>query len=147
RRWFALRDAHPPFFAQITAPARGSGSRQLMPRWISLLTGLILAAALGVQSPPAGGTAYADAASPWLPRPSASGDDTYSGYVDVPSGGATVNTSSITVKGWVVDRTATGWSGVDDVQVYAGLADQGGTLLAHANIAQPRPDVATVLQS
>ena len=39
--------------------------------------------------------AAADAVSPWLPGPNAVGDDTYSGFIDSPAPGATVNVNSI----------------------------------------------------
>src|SRR5207253_5832566 len=83
---------------------------------------------------PAATRAAADAASPWLPGPNAVGDDTFTGFIDAPAVGAmVVPSATLVVRGWIVDRTAAGWSGVDDVQIYLGLQDQGGTLLAHAN--------------
>ena len=47
----------------------------------------------------------------------------------------------MTVRGWVVDRTAQGWTGIDDVQIYLGLPDQGGSLVTRASIGQRRDDV------
>jgi hypothetical protein len=88
--------------------------------------------------------AFANAASPWSPGPNASGDDTYAGFIDSPVSGVTVTpNSTITIRGWAVDQTAVGWSGIDDVQVYLGLQDQGGTLLVHANVGVRRDDVAS----
>ncbi len=88
--------------------------------------------------------AAADAVSPWLPGPNAVGDDTYSGFIDSPAPGATVNVNSIlTVAGWVVDRSASGWSGIDDVEIYLGLLDQGAPLLSKAAIGVRRDDVAS----
>jgi hypothetical protein len=88
--------------------------------------------------------AHATPASPWLPGPNASGEDTYLGFIDSPISGSTVApNSTIVVQGWAVDQTAQGWSGIDDVQVYLGLQDQDGTLLAHGTVGVPRPDVAT----
>jgi hypothetical protein len=88
----------------------------------------------------------ADPAPPWLPGPSAAGDDTYSGSIDTPSAGATVSqNSTIVVQGWVVDRTAVGWTGIDDVQVYLGLQEQGAPLLADAHVGLRRDDVAAAL--
>ncbi len=90
--------------------------------------------------------AAADAASPWTPGPGASGDDTYTGFIDTPAPNATVLPSGLlTIQGWVVDRTAVGWSGIDDVEVYSGLQDQGGTLLVRATVNQRRDDVAAAL--
>src|SRR5205085_4468318 len=47
--------------------------------------------------------------------------------------------------GWFVDRTAEGWAGADDVEIYLGTFGNGGRLLTHALFAQDRPDVATTL--
>jgi hypothetical protein len=91
-------------------------------------------------------TAAADASSPWSPGPGAVGDDTLSGAIDTPANGATVSpSSSVVVQGWVVDTTAVGWTGIDAVDVYLGLQDQGGPLIAHANVGQRRDDVAAAL--
>jgi hypothetical protein len=90
--------------------------------------------------------AAADAASPWLPGPNAVGDDTYTGAIDSPVPGAVVQLNSkIIVSGWVVDQTAVGWTGIDDVQVYLGLMEQGAPMLARAATGQRRDDVAAVL--
>jgi hypothetical protein len=53
--------------------------------------------------------------------------------------------STIQVRGWIVDRTAVGWTGVDGVQIYRGLQDQGGTLLASASVGVRRDDVVSAL--
>ena len=90
--------------------------------------------------------AGADTASPWLPGPNAVGDDTFSGFIDSPVSGAVIQfNSTVSVQGWVVDRTAVGWSGVDDVQVYLGMQDQGAPMLADAHVGLPRTDVAQAL--
>lgn len=90
--------------------------------------------------------AHADAASPWTPGPSAVGDDTYSGFIDSPiSGTSILPNATVVVQGWVVDRTAIGWSGIDDVQVYLGLQDQGGVLMNDATLGVRRDDVASAL--
>jgi hypothetical protein len=97
-------------------------------------------AALGLQA----STVAANAVNAWNPGPGASGDDTYAGFIDTPTSGATVTPNSmITISGWAVDQTAVGWSGIDDVQVYLGQQDQGGTLLVHGNIGVKRDDVAS----
>jgi hypothetical protein len=89
-------------------------------------------------------TVAADAASPWLPGPSASGDDTYIGFIDTPvSGNTVIANSTIVIQGWAVDQTAVGWSGIDDMQVYLGVQDQSGTLLVRGTVAGRRDDVAT----
>jgi hypothetical protein len=90
--------------------------------------------------------AVADAGSAWIGGPNAVGDDTFSGFIDAPTSGSTVpHLSTIVVRGWIVDRTAVGWTGVDDVQIYQGLQDQGGTLLARANVGVRRDDVVAAL--
>jgi hypothetical protein len=104
------------------------------------LFGLCLAVCTLAQS---AAPALADAASPWSPGPNAVGDDTYTGFIDAPASGSTVVPSqTLVVRGWVVDHTAAGWSGIDDVQIYLGLQDQGGTLLVRGNVGQQRDDVA-----
>jgi hypothetical protein len=81
----------------------------------------------------------------WAPGPGAVLENTYAGFIDVPAANATVPTGSFNVLGWVVDRTAQGWAGIDDVQVYLGAMDGGGRMLARASFAQSRPDVGAAL--
>jgi hypothetical protein len=79
----------------------------------------------------------------WQPGPGAILDPTYTGFIDLPTNGATVpGSGSFTVAGWFVDMTAQGWAGADDVQVWLGTMDGGGRMLAKAFFAQSRPDVA-----
>lgn len=86
--------------------------------------------------------AAADAGSPWIAGPNAVGDDTFVGFIDLPTPGVTIQrNSTVNVRGWVVDRTAQGWTGIDDVQIYLGLSDQGGSLVTRASIGQRRDDV------
>lgn len=77
----------------------------------------------------------------WAAGPGAAGNNTYVGFIDQPSGGSTVGTGALAVTGWVVDTTAAGWAGIDNVQIYNGLMGQGGSMVAQANFAQNRPDV------
>ncbi len=49
---------------------------------------------------------------------------------------------SFTVAGWFFDKTAQGWAGADDVEVWQGTMDGGGRQLVKLNFAQNRPDVA-----
>src|SRR5919197_729499 len=81
----------------------------------------------------------------WQPGPGGVLDNTYDGFIDVPAANATVSTNGFEVDGWFVDRTAEGWAGTDDVQVWLGTMDGGGRMLAKAQIAQSRPDVAGAL--
>jgi len=81
----------------------------------------------------------------WSPGPDAAGDNTYTGFIDLPAANATVAPGGFTVAGWFVDTSADGWAGADDVQVWVGTMDGGGRLLFKPNFAQNRPDVATAL--
>ena len=82
----------------------------------------------------------------WLPGPGATGDNTYSGVIDAPLAGARVTSSgAVELTGWFVDRTAQGWAGADDVEIFLGSMGNGGTLLSHAFLARDRPDVAATL--
>ena len=114
--------------------------RFTLPRLIALLStvsGLLLASV-----PPVSAQTAAD----WQPGPGAALDNTYAGFVDVPPGGSTVpGSGSFTVAGWFVDKTAQGWAGGDDLQVWLGTMDGGGKMLAKALFAQSRPDVGAAL--
>ena len=73
----------------------------------------------------------------WLPGPDGVGSATYTGSIDRANGPQ--------VSGWVVDTTAQGWTGIDDVQLWDGLMSAGGRLVSHAVIQGNRPDVAATL--
>src|ERR1051325_526069 len=105
------------------------------------LTWLGIAALIGGLLAPA--AASADPLTSWTPGPGAQGDNTYDGFIDLPAMNATVPTGNFTVAGWFVDKTAQGWAGADDVQVWLGTMDGGGRMLARAMFAQSRPDVAS----
>jgi hypothetical protein len=106
---------------------------------VSILT-LAIATALAMVLLPA--LTYADAVTDWTPGPGAVGDNTYDGFIDLPTNNATIGTGSFTASGWFVDKTAQGWAGADDVQLWLGTMDGGGQLLTRLNFAQSRPDVA-----
>ena len=79
----------------------------------------------------------------WLAGPGAVGENTYSGVIDTPVAAAAVTmVGAVQVAGWFVDRTADGWAGADDLEIYLGAMGNGGTLLTHAFFARERPDVA-----
>ena len=79
----------------------------------------------------------------WSPGPNAAGSNTYAGQIDLPTPGAVVfATGEFEIRGWVVDQSAQGWAGIDDMDVYDGIAGAGGTFLGKAIIAQPRTDVS-----
>jgi hypothetical protein len=87
-------------------------------------------------------TVLADTLSTWTSGPGAILDNTYDGFIDLPTANATVSNGGFTVAGWFVDKTAEGWAGADDVQIWQGTMDGGGKLLTKAIFAQSRPDVA-----
>jgi hypothetical protein len=88
----------------------------------------------------------ADATTAWTAGPGASGDDTYDGYIDLPAAGSTVPSGgSSLVGGWIVNKQAQGWAGIDGMQVYNGQMGSGGTMLASGIVGQSRPDVGAAL--
>jgi hypothetical protein len=106
----------------------------------SLFVWLAFAGMLGTLVVPT--SVSADAFSTWTAGPGAVGDDTYDGFIDVPTANSSVGTGGFTVSGWFVDTTAEGWAGADNVQIWQGTMDGGGKLLTQALFAQSRPDVA-----
>jgi len=99
--------------------------------WLMAVVFLSLAAPVRAQEVPGGGG--------WSPAAGAAGDNTYEGFVDQPSDGASIPLgAAFHVSGWMVDTTAEGWAGVDDVAVLNGTT----VLAAHGAVANSRPDVA-----
>lgn len=104
---------------------------------------MLVVALFGTALPVAAQTAGAGG---WSSGPDATGDNTYQGYVDLPTGGAAIPAgSSVLVGGWVVDSAAQGWAGIDQVQVFNGAMAGGGKQLATGLVAQNRADVASFL--
>lgn len=103
----------------------------------ALLRRLISVPLLALGAWLATGTAYA---AEWQPGPDASGPSYVVGFADRvrQTGGDWV------VEGWVLDRTAEGWTGITEVHVYAGEVGTG-PFLGAAQVHQPRPDVAAAL--
>jgi Bacterial Ig domain len=99
---------------------------------LPLLVGLIFGPSL----------AAADPLSDWTAGPNGVGDDTYDGFIDTPASGASVPTGDFAVTGWFVDKSAEGWAGADQMQVFLGPMGSGGTMLVSGAVAQSRPDVA-----
>jgi hypothetical protein len=82
----------------------------------------------------------------WTAGPGAALSNTYTGFIDSPTSGATVpGSGSFDLNGWFVDTTAQGWAGADQVQVFLGQMNNGGTMLAQGVVGMNRPDVATAL--
>jgi len=114
-------------------------------RWSGVCVLAVLLCGL-IPSLPA--AAAPSAAGAWAPGPGAVGEDTYDGYIDHPTADArVVSRGTVQVSGWFVDRTAQGWAGADDVEIFLGPMHDGGTLLGHAVFAQPRPDVGAALSN
>jgi hypothetical protein len=113
-------------------------------RWLTLpfaVATLLAARPAAAQQLPAG-------AGAWSPGPAATGDQkSLTGVIDRPGSGTTSTAGTLQVAGWSVDLTAQGWSGIDDVEIFSGAMENGGRPLAHAQIAQARPDVATALNN
>jgi hypothetical protein len=107
--------------------------------------GLFLRVLIGlvalVTAPAMGAQAQGLPGGDWQPAAGAAGDNTIEGFIDQPAAGANIAAGApVGVSGWVVDTTAEGWSGVDDVQVLL-----GSTLLTHVGVGVSRPDVANAL--
>jgi hypothetical protein len=107
-----------------------------------LMLPLMLFVMLGIGPAPVAQAAAGD----WQPGPYAILDNTYAGSVDLPVAGSTIPSNQpMTVTGWVIDRSAQGWGGIDDLHIYDGIAGPGGTFLGRASFAQSRPDVGMTL--
>src|SRR5258708_35825354 len=102
----------------------------------TLIAWLGLAGLLGALIGPA--SALADPVASWTAGPGGILDPTYDGYIDIPNLNSTVPTGSLTVARWFVDKTAAGWAGADDMQIWQGTIDGGRQLLAQARFAQSR---------
>lgn len=83
----------------------------------------------------------------WLPGPRSTGPVTLDGQVETPRAGARLAAEEpFLVSGWVVDVTAEGWAGIDEVRLYAGpMEDEDAAPIATAQVARDRPDVAAQL--
>jgi hypothetical protein len=110
------------------------------------LAASIAAACLALSASGPGFAQPAPLSGSWLAGPDGKGQSTYVGRIEAPRAGQTVTAgANILVSGWAVDTTATGWSGIDGVEVWNGAKDKGGTKLASGSVGQPRPDVADAL--
>jgi hypothetical protein len=118
----------------------------------SILRLLCVGAALAAQTcgslPVFAQTTTSPAASVWQPGPDAVGDNTYTGSVDQPAAGSSQPVSvPIQLSGWVVDTTAQGWTGIDDVQIWNSPMNLSGQQVAHPLFQTSRPDVAAALNN
>jgi hypothetical protein len=78
----------------------------------------------------------------WQPGPDASGTNTYLAFIEQPPSGGVASGAPFVISGWLIDKTAQGWAGFDQVQVFSGPMGSGGTMLATALVGLDRPDVA-----
>ncbi|GAC1315931.1 MAG: hypothetical protein NVSMB2_08230 [Chloroflexota bacterium] len=122
-------------FAPTSPMPRASGLRLISAGVLALLAlQAILSPSAHAQSAPSIDT--------WLPGPDAIGLLTYAGAIEhdpAPADGRLV--------GWVVDTSAQGWSGIDDVEVWDGLMTLGGKQITRAQIQVARDDVASALDN
>jgi hypothetical protein len=83
----------------------------------------------------------------WLAGPDGKGSSTIVGRIDAPRPRVKVNNgSNLLVSGWAADTTATGWAGIDGVEVWSGASDKSGsTKLATGLAALGRSDVGEAL--
>jgi hypothetical protein len=103
--------------------------------------------AMSILTVTGGNAQSAPGADAWAQGPAAAGDPSQlAGVIDVPSTNAVLSTTTFQVGGWFVDRTAQGWSGTDDIELFLGTMDTG-RFLAHAQIAEDRPDVGNALHN
>src|SRR5258708_8294 len=109
-----------------------------MSRTTSLLVGIVVAFLVVGTAPAA--LAQQERAV-WQPGPGGIGDNTYLGYIEQPPFGNVDSGAPFVISGWLVDKSAQGWAGFDQVQIYTGPMDAGGTQLAFATVGLDRPDV------
>jgi hypothetical protein len=85
----------------------------------------------------------------WLAGPDGKGPSTIVGRIDAPRPRVKVNNgSNLLVSGWAADTTATGWAGIDGVEVWSGPSDKSGsTKLATGMAGLTRTDVGEALGS
>lgn len=111
-------------------------------RLVRVLCGFILIG-VAVLVPSASGVAAQEEVASWQPGPDGAGSNTYLGFVEQPSDGLATSGAPFVISGWLVDKTAQGWAGFDQVQIYNGAMGSVGTLLASADVGLDRPDVAS----
>jgi hypothetical protein len=83
----------------------------------------------------------------WLAGPDGKGSSTIVGRIESPRPRATVNSgANVLVSGWAADTTATGWAGIDGVEVWNGARDKSGsTKVATGAAGLARSDIGEAL--
>jgi hypothetical protein len=113
---------------------------------IKLLAGLGAAACLVLSSFAPTYAQSGPAMGSWLAGPDAVGSGSFVGRIESPRVNQNVNPgASLLVAGWAADVTASGWSGIDGVEVWAGAKDKGGTKVATGSVGLARADIAEAL--
>jgi hypothetical protein len=106
-------------------------------------TALALASSIGPSFAQSGPTLTGS----WLAGPDGKGSSTVVGRIETPRARATANNASnVLVSGWAADTTATGWAGIDGVEVWNGASDKSGsTKIATGTAGLARTDVGDAL--
>jgi len=83
----------------------------------------------------------------WLAGPDGKGSSSIVGRIDSPRPRASLNPgSNLLVSGWAADTTATGWAGIDGVEVWSGASDKTGSAKLVTGVAGlARADVGEAL--
>jgi hypothetical protein len=88
----------------------------------------------------------APALGSWLSGPDGQGPSTIVGRVEAPMRSQSVASgANVLVSGWAVDMMASGWAGIDGVEVWSGAKDKGGTKLSTGQVALNRTDIGDAL--
>jgi hypothetical protein len=88
----------------------------------------------------------APATGSWLSGPDGQGPSTIVGRVEAPSRTQNVTSgANVLVSGWAVDMMASGWAGIDGVEVWSGAKDKGGTKLSTGQVGLNRADIGDAL--
>jgi hypothetical protein len=85
----------------------------------------------------------------WLSGPDGQGPSTIVGRVEAPRVNAKiVSSTNLLVSGWAADTTATGWAGIDGVEVWSGAKDKKESAkLGSGTVGLTRADVGDALGS
>src|SRR5579872_5132540 len=100
--------------------------KQLTPiAWRSVITLVALAASSFAPADQGIVLAQQELAN-WQPGPDGTGTNTFMAYVEQPPSGSVASGAPFQISGWLVDTTAQGWAGYDQVQIYSGPMGGGG---------------------
>ncbi len=110
-----------------------------------MLVGCALVACIGLSGAvPA--AAESELRGNWIGGSDVSGASTYIGRVETPRPGQSITAgANLLVSGWALDTTAAGCSGFDQMEVYIGTRDGGGTRVTSGSVGLERPDITDAL--